>query len=129
MAQPALSNTASPEVLALCGITAQEFKDTGLDWSVLEKIQLLHQAQSQELSATAAYVSKRLLTLPAVHSVKVRVKDASHLAAKIIRKKLKSPELSISPDDYPRHITDLVGVRALHLLKTSSGFAYAGCRA
>lgn len=48
-----------------------------------------------------------------VHSVKWRLKDESHLYAKILRKIADGKE--ISPDNLFQTVTDLVGVRVLHL--------------
>jgi len=49
--------------------------------------------------------------------LKTRIKDPSHLAAKLIRKKLDKPELTFDLSNYDQQITDLIGVRALHLFK------------
>jgi len=59
-------------------------------------------------------LSKRLTTgpLPIVHSVKSRLKDPEHLREKIIRKWKIAP---ISHDALFSSITDLAGVRVLHL--------------
>lgn len=63
-----------------------------------------------------------------VHSIRTRVKRAEHLIAKIARKEGKYfenevtvtkglKEKSLTPDNYPAIITDLIGVRVLHLFK------------
>ena len=39
------------------------------------------------------------------------------MVEKIIRKRLERPEVDFTPDTYASHITDLIGVRALHLFK------------
>lgn len=52
-------------------------------------------------------------TLPAVHSVKSRLKDRGHLRAKLVRKVLDGD--TISDFDIFEKITDLAGVRVLHL--------------
>lgn len=49
---------------------------------------------------------------PIVHSVKYRLKDPDHLREKIRRKWTDGP---ISPDQLFKRITDLAGVRVLHL--------------
>jgi putative GTP pyrophosphokinase len=98
-------------------LTAEEFEKTGLGWTVLQKIAARHIASLGELQATADYVSQRLRGVPAVHSLKVRVKHPEHLIEKIIRKKLVDAELDIAADNYPEVITDLIGIRALHLFK------------
>lgn len=50
---------------------------------------------------------------PVVHSIKTRIKDPEHLRDKIGRKKEKGIE--ITEDNLFREITDLIGLRVLHL--------------
>jgi putative GTP pyrophosphokinase len=90
---------------------------TGLKWDDLEWIYTIHCANAESLQATANYIAERLRTVPAVHSLKVRVKNAEHLVAKVIRKRLDNPNREITPDNYGTEITDLIGLRALHLFK------------
>lgn len=51
--------------------------------------------------------------LPIIHSVKSRLKDPSHLEGKLVRKLEKGIE--ITKDNIFQEITDLIGVRVLHL--------------
>lgn len=59
-------------------------------------------------------ISKRFNSppLPLVHSVKSRLKDTDHLREKISRKWVDGP---ITPEDLFSKITDLAGVRVIHL--------------
>lgn len=50
--------------------------------------------------------------LPPVHSIKSRMKDEDHLADKVRR---KWKEKQVTPDNLLRVVTDLAGVRVLHL--------------
>lgn len=95
----------------------EEFKEAGLDWGLLEAICSSHTSNIPQLQTTADYISQRLRQIPAVHSLKVRIKHPEHLIAKIIRKKLDHPELQVTLENYPEFITDLIGIRALHLFK------------
>lgn len=52
-------------------------------------------------------------SMPIVHSVKSRIKDPEHLRDKINRKRMGGIEISV--DNLFREVTDLVGVRVLHL--------------
>jgi putative GTP pyrophosphokinase len=54
--------------------------------------------------------------LPAIHSTKYRMKSEDHLRAKIIRKKEDEDRL-ITPETFLKEVTDLSGVRVLHLHK------------
>ena len=103
--------------LAQYRFTAQDFERSALRWKDLVWIYTAHVEDIPELQATADYVSQRLRQLPAVHSLKIRVKDPEHLLAKIIRKKLEDPSREITTDNYPEQITDLIGIRAMHLFK------------
>src|SRR5207249_4420476 len=103
--------------LARYRLKGEEFERTGLKWDDLREIGRRHAASLPELQATADYVSQRLRGVPAVHSLKLRIKDPEHLIEKIIRKKLTHAEFDVTPDDYAVQITDLIGIRALHLLK------------
>jgi ppGpp synthetase/RelA/SpoT-type nucleotidyltranferase len=109
------SNQIRVDFLRRYEFTEEQFKQTGLAWEVLDNVRDQHTAMLKELQTTATYVVERLQTVPAVHSLKSRIKDAEHLIAKIIRKKDEGHELDCS--NYENHITDLVGVRALHLFK------------
>ena len=97
--------------------TNEEFEKTGLDLSILNQIYEQHTGMLGELQSTANYILQRLQLVSAVHSLKVRIKDAEHLVAKIIRKKLEDPNLTFDLTCYQERITDLIGIRVLHLFK------------
>jgi ppGpp synthetase/RelA/SpoT-type nucleotidyltranferase len=97
--------------------SSDDFDRSGLDWSFLEQLCGLHAANLQELQTTAEYILQRLRQVPAVHSLKMRIKHPEHLIAKIIRKKLDDPAREITIETYDTAITDLIGIKALHLLK------------
>jgi ppGpp synthetase/RelA/SpoT-type nucleotidyltranferase len=52
-----------------------------------------------------------------VHSIKTRVKDPEHLIAKIVRKMIKNPNIIINIENYREIITDIAGIRILHMYK------------
>jgi putative GTP pyrophosphokinase len=97
--------------------TQEELSSTAFNWQLLLEIHEHHVAATQELQTTARYITEQLQLVPSVHSLKVRIKDPEHLIAKIIRKKLESPELTFCVASYEEHITDLIGIRAMHLFK------------
>ncbi len=98
-------------------LTEEAFRASGLEWSLLEQIHEQHTVVTKELQSAADYVAGRLQLVPTVHSLKVRIKDAEHLIEKIIRKKSSSLDLSFDCTSYTSLITDLIGIRALHLFK------------
>lgn len=52
---------------------------------------------------------------PTIHSIKSRLKDPDHLREKLLRKALDADYIPIELDDFFSRITDLIGVRVLHL--------------
>jgi ppGpp synthetase/RelA/SpoT-type nucleotidyltranferase len=104
-------------VLKTYNLDADCLERAALTWEQLEWIHTYHCANEQSLLATANYILERLRGIDAVHSVKLRIKNAEHLIAKVIRKRLDDPLRHITPDNYGQEITDLIGIRALHLFK------------
>ena len=100
-------------------ISEERFKVTGLVWESLNAIYEDHQSRQSELTITGNTIAERLRQIPSVHSLKMRVKNSEHLLDKIIRKKEKEPDRIIDVNTYRSEITDLVGVRALHLYGSS----------
>lgn len=60
----------------------------------------------------------KFLTFSRVHSVRYRIKNPEHLIEKIIRKRIENNERIIDFKNYKDEITDLIGVRVLHLFKS-----------
>ena len=69
------------------------------------------------LENAAVSIFKELMRDSEVHSVRYRIKDPEHLIEKIIRKKIENPERTIDKSNYQTEITDLIGLRVLHLFK------------
>ncbi|MFS8931313.1 GTP pyrophosphokinase [Cupriavidus taiwanensis] len=101
------------------GTTVGEWESSGLAWDTLKAIATHHEMQKGALLRAAEGIARDLQNIDPVHSVRFRVKDTDHLLAKIIRKRVEGSEkyANISVDNYQALITDLVGVRALHLFK------------
>ena len=111
------SNFDAARFLRENSLTPEQFAETALEWDCLLGICGKHAEASAALQTAASYISERLQTVAAVHSLKVRIKDPSLLLAKIIRKKLAKPELDFQTTTYEDLVTDLIGIRALHLFK------------
>jgi putative GTP pyrophosphokinase len=105
------------EFLEQHNLTLREFETTTLKSDELNEIAKDFDSQRPQLSHTANFIANSLQGIPAVHSVKVRLKSQEGLIAKIIRKRIEDAERIITIENYRREITDLVGARALHLLK------------
>jgi ppGpp synthetase/RelA/SpoT-type nucleotidyltranferase len=100
-------------------LTEEGFNALGLLWSDLEDIARRHNAQMGELDKVANFISATLQSASdrLVHSTRVRVKNPQHLVSKIIRKRKEDPNRVITPDNYEEQITDLIGVRVIHLTR------------
>lgn len=93
------------------------FNLTGLVWQDLENIHKDYCAFKEELEPTAILLFNKLMKSQKVHSVRYRLKDPEHLIEKIIRKKIENKDSNIILENYKEELTDLVGLRALHLFK------------
>lgn len=93
------------------------FDSTGLDWNELVKIFDDYTTLVPLLEKEAEHVVSKLIDVPCVHSVRRRVKKPFHLIEKIIRKGKKYKDRNINVDNYKEIVTDLIGIRVLHLFK------------
>ena len=100
-------------------ITPETWEASNCTWDDLLAIRVDHTAQLQMLSRSASLSANLIQEIPGVHSVRWRVKDSDHLLEKIIRKKSQNEPkyLNISTENYHEIVTDLIGIRALHLFK------------
>jgi putative GTP pyrophosphokinase len=100
-------------------ISQDVWEQSGLEWAELIRITNDHNANTSHLLQTAEFFAKIIQGFSCVHSVRWRVKDTEHLIEKIIRKSAQGSEKykTINSENYWEIITDLVGVRALHLFK------------
>ena len=98
-------------------IDQKEFDETGLEWSHLDLIFNDYVALIPHLEPSAILIFNALMKMPNIHSVRYRIKDPEHLIEKIIRRKKDDPTLEFNVDNYKDILTDLIGLRALHLFK------------
>jgi len=107
----------SSEFLNRYSISAEAFASTGISWDELEEIREHYLQTRDELEPTARHIANILNKMEKVHSVSYRIKDPEHLMAKILRKRILKPQMVINIDNYRKKITDLIGIRVLHLFK------------
>ena len=93
------------------------FLSTDLNWDDLVLIYEDYVKLVPLLEKEAEHIVSKLIDIPAVHSVIRIVKKATHLIEKIIRKGKKYKDRNISVDNYKEIVTDLIGIRVLHLFK------------
>ena len=94
--------------------------ESNFSWDELELIGVDYEKKIPDLESTAALLANTLQRIGAVHSVRWRIKSKSHLLAKIVRKRAEGNEKykNISIDNCSSIITDLIGIRAIHLFKS-----------
>jgi ppGpp synthetase/RelA/SpoT-type nucleotidyltranferase len=102
-------------------ISRQDFEASNISWLNLYEIYEDYILRRQGFESVAEFVVKQIQSLKDVHSVRWRLKSPEHLLEKIIRKRCESNPskkyLNISVKNYTSVVTDLIGVRALHLFK------------
>jgi putative GTP pyrophosphokinase len=98
-------------------INEEEYIQTGLVWEELMVLREDFISNLADFESAGNQISEVLRKESKVHSIKYRVKNADHLIEKIIRKRIAKKDRIIDITNYRTEITDLVGVRALHLFK------------
>lgn len=100
-------------------IEANTWEAAKIEWSILQEIGSDHDAALTLLSESAELFARLIQRFDKVHSVRWRVKKTEHLLEKIVRKRAEGVEkyLQINRSNYFEVVTDLVGIRALHLYK------------
>lgn len=102
-------------------ISDDDWSRLTISWDGLLAIYQDYLGRIRQLEDAAEFVVKTIQSFKGVHSVRWRVKDPEHLLEKIIRKQCEAKPskkyLSISDKNYHRVVSDLIGVRALHLFK------------
>ncbi|WP_139559809.1 RelA/SpoT domain-containing protein [Methylotetracoccus oryzae] len=100
-------------------ISEDDWKKAEIPFEELLRIESDYRLKVPHLNESAEFLVKVLQKCDQVHSVRWRVKDPEHVLEKIVRKKASaSPKYkNVSVENYAELITDLVGVRVLHLFK------------
>lgn len=96
--------------------------ENNIEWDELEKIYDDFNKYRKSYETQADLIANILRGHHKVHSVKTRVKDASHLIEKVIRKtvdrrKKYGEDFNFTVENYKDEITDLLGIRVIHIFK------------
>jgi ppGpp synthetase/RelA/SpoT-type nucleotidyltranferase len=100
-------------------VSQESWDASGCDWDSMLEIANDHESNYSVLVQSADFFAKLVQAFPVVHSVRWRVKDPEHLIEKIVRKRAAGAEKysDINLQNYYTVVTDLIGIRALHLFK------------
>ncbi|MFE4243859.1 RelA/SpoT domain-containing protein [Peribacillus butanolivorans] len=93
-----------------------------IDWGKLDEIYYDFIDRREQLDVYSNLLAELLRKQPKVHTVRSRIKDPEHLIAKLIRKtperkKSKGEDFEFTIENYRTEITDLIGVRVIHIFK------------
>lgn len=105
------------DVLGWFPLTETEFSALGLQWDDLKAIERDYEKLRPTMDSVGRFVIDQMIGSPAIHSLNYRLKEPEHLVKKIIRKRIETPDRVITFANYREEITDMVGIRALHLFK------------
>src|SRR5699024_3190061 len=103
-------------------LSINDFEKYDINWNVLNDIYLDFVETKDRLEDSANLVAGMLRKQDKVHTVRTRIKDPEHLIAKLIRKTPDRQEkhgrdFQFTVDNYKMEITDLIGVRVIHIFK------------
>ncbi|TVT91581.1 RelA/SpoT domain-containing protein [Pseudomonas sp. RGB] len=103
-------------------ISQDTWKEASIEWESLIAIGLDYQRYGPQLREYAAMLARVVQQYDGVHSVRWRIKDSEHMLEKIVRKRAANADkyLAINVHNYYSIITDLIGIRALHLFKNEA---------
>ncbi|MGO6740615.1 hypothetical protein ACC732_23540 [Rhizobium ruizarguesonis] len=105
--------------VAQCGLDMDKWNSLGDERVHLYEIYQDFKKNNEQIIEIAVSLSRFIQKMPGVHSVRWRIKDPAHLVRKIFRKTQAgvSKYQDISTENYREIVTDLIGIRALHLFK------------
>nr|WP_031942572.1 GTP pyrophosphokinase [Paracoccus marcusii]AGL12897.1 GTP pyrophosphokinase [Paracoccus marcusii] len=108
------------EFLSRIDITKERWNKLGDSRKLIIEIYNDYKSKLDDFNNVAVSLSGFIQKINGVHSVRWRIKSPEHLIAKICRKKEKGVEKynDIDVSNYRDKITDIIGVRALHLIKS-----------
>lgn len=114
-----MSLISQKEFFKKFNISNDDFVETGIKWEEMEKIydDYILRIGSIDYESIAQAISNKLNKIPEANSTKYRLKNAEHLIEKIIRKRIENNEEIIDLKNYNERITDIIGIRILHLFK------------
>jgi len=103
-------------------ILEEDLTKYNISWNILNEIYEDFNQYGTLYQTQADFIASTLRNHKKIHSVKSRVKDSEHLIEKIIRKTASRKEayggdFQFTTDNYKDQITDLIGVRAIHIFK------------
>lgn len=97
-------------------LKSADLSRANISWQELAAIYIDHQQNTPSLQDVANSVAEKFSNHEYVNSIRTRVKDPGSLIRKIIRKRHEGKAIGFL--NYKSEISDLVGIRLLHVLKS-----------
>lgn len=103
-------------------LAEKDLDENNINWNNLVEIYKDYQESINTLETQASFISELLRSHNKVHTVRSRTKNPEHLIAKLIRKTKERKnkygnDFEFTVRNYKDEITDLIGVRAIHIFK------------
>lgn len=99
--------------------SSDNFKNTKLAWKDLIEIVNHYNSIKEQLEEDRIAFIAKIQNFKEVHSIRSRLKNDEHLIEKIIRKIAKNG-LRIDVNNYLSNVTDIIGVRIIHISRFDS---------
>lgn len=117
-----ISNLTPEDFLHRNRISRDTWEASAIDWETLIAIGQDYERHGAQLREYAGMLARVMQQYDGVHSVRWRIKDCEHMLEKIVRKRAAKSDkyLEIDAQNYYSIITDLIGIRALHLFKNEA---------
>jgi len=115
-------NFIKEDFLKIHHLHEDELVKNDLDWDTLTNIYLDFTNYANTYQTQGEFIANTLREHKKIHFVKSRVKESERLIEKIIRKtperkEANSLDFQFTVDNYKEEITDLIGIRAIHIFK------------
>lgn len=103
-------------------IPEEDLENNHISWDALTALYLDFNEYKSTYQSQAEFIAITLRAHKKIHFVKSRVKDSERLIEKIIRKTperkaIHGADFQFTVDNYKEEITDLIGIRAIHIFK------------
>jgi ppGpp synthetase/RelA/SpoT-type nucleotidyltranferase len=105
------------EFLLAFAISPETYQAGGVDWNDLREVYADYLNWFPSLDAEGKACSSKLQSHKFIRAVHSRPKDPNHLIEKVIIRSAKQRSPYVTKENYLRKVTDLLGLRALHVFK------------
>lgn len=115
-------NFVKEDFLKMHHMNKDDRENNQLNWETVTDLYLDFNNYKDTYHTQAEFIASTLRAHKKIHFVKSRVKESERLIEKIIRKTperklIHGPDFEFTVDNYKEEITDLIGIRAIHIFK------------